>query len=83
MKARGVVRLTPADAGARVTIRSLIPHAEGEPSMTDTVGILESWTDGLLRIRTKSGAVVQVDEGAMIAGRIIPSRFAQSGEERS
>ena len=81
MRARGVVRITPADAGSRVTVRSRIPHRRGEPSMTDTVGVLESWTDGVLRIRTRRGQLVEVSEQSVVAARMISAGFPQSGEE--
>lgn len=82
MRARGVVRITPADTGARVTIRSRIPQPGGGPSMTDTVGTLESWSDGVLRIRRKTGDIVELDETLLVAARTISAGFPQSGEER-
>ena len=81
MRARGIVRITPADTGARVSIRSLIPHPGAGPTMTDTVGILESWIDGVLRIRRKTGEIVHVEEAALVAARTIPAPFPQSGQE--
>lgn len=73
MKARGVVRITPADVGSRVSVRARIPAEPGEPSMSDTVGMLESWTDGVLRIRRRDGVVAEVDQQALIAARTIPA----------
>lgn len=82
MKARGVVRVTPADTGSRVTIRSLVRDPRDGPSMTDTVGVLESWTDGVLRIRKRSGEVVALDERTLVAGRTIPAAFPHSAQEK-
>lgn len=79
MRARGVVRITPDDVGRRVTVRARIPqHRPGEPSMTDRVGVLESWAEGVLRIRTRDGSLAEVAESALVAARVIsaepPSR---------
>lgn len=80
MKARGVIRITPDDVGQRVTVRALIDHAPGEPSMSDTVGVLRSWDAGELRIERRDGTLVSIAETSVIAGRIIfvqapPRRF--------
>ncbi|HWH31659.1 MAG TPA: hypothetical protein VNU01_03205 [Egibacteraceae bacterium] len=76
-----MVRITPADTGSRVSVRRRIPHEQGQPSMTDVVGVLESWSDGVLRIRTKRGELVDVDEPSLVAGRIISVGFPQTGGE--
>lgn len=81
MRARGVVRITPADTGARVSIRSRIPHPDGGPTMTDTVGVLESWTNGVLRIRRKTGEIVNLEEAALVAARTIPAPIPPSGQD--
>ena len=82
MRARGVVRISPADTGARVTVRSLLPEPGDGPTMTDTVGILESWTDGVLRIRRKNGELVTLTETSVVAARTISAAFPPSGEEK-
>ena len=82
MKARGVVRITPADAGARVSIRSRLNQPGAGPSMTDTVGTLLEWTDGVLRIHSNRGAVVTLNESDLVAARIIPERIPQTEQER-
>jgi N-acetylglutamate synthase len=69
-----VVRLTPADVGRRVTVRSRIGGDHGGPRHTDAVGVLESWQAGVLRIRRRDGAVAEVAETALVAGRVIPDR---------
>lgn len=81
MKAQGVVRITPTDTGSRVSVRRRIPHEPGQPSMTDVVGVLESWTDGSLRIRTKRGDVVEVAESSLVAGRTISVGFPQTDDK--
>lgn len=72
MNARYVVRITPADVGARVSVRSRIPAADGQPSTTDTLGILEAWSGGVLRIARADGARISVREADLLAARRIP-----------
>lgn len=82
MKARGVIRITPADIGARVSVRARIPAAPGEPTMSDTVGVLEAWADGVLRIRRRDGVLAEVDQRALIAARTIPASLPFPDEKR-
>jgi len=82
MKARGVVRITPADVGARVSVRARIAAEPGEPTMSDTVGVLESWTDGVLRIRRRNGVLAEVDQRALIAARTIVGGLPFTDEKR-
>lgn len=75
MRARYVIRITPADVGQRVSVRSWLDDAaerESGPAHTDTLGTLESWEDGVLAIRRKDGTLTQVDEASMVAGKVIP-----------
>ncbi|MFC9466362.1 GNAT family N-acetyltransferase [Streptomyces coelicoflavus] len=71
------VRITTADVGKRVSVRRLSePGAAGE-KFTDTVGVLTSWTDGVLLITRKSGECVRVAESALVAGKVVPSAPAR------
>lgn len=72
MNARYVVRITPSDVGARVSVRSRIPAAAGQPSTTDTLGVLETWSDGVLRIARADGTRTTVREADLLAARRIP-----------
>ena len=72
MKARLVVRITPADVGSRVSGRSRIAAQPGEPSTTDTVGQLLAWQDGYLRIQRRDGTVAQLPETDLLAGKVVP-----------
>lgn len=74
-----VVRITPADVGQRVSVRSRLPAEDGEPSTTDTVGRLLDWTDEVLTIRKRDGTEVQVAEPDMVAGKVIPEAPARRG----
>ncbi|WP_399888413.1 GNAT family N-acetyltransferase [Streptomyces sp. BBFR51] len=66
------VRITTADVGKRVSVRCLSePRVAGE-KFTDTVGVLTSWTDGVLLITRKSGESVRVAQSALVAGKVVP-----------
>lgn len=70
--ARLVVTVTPADLGQRVSLRRRL--ATGEYS--DVVGVLESWSDpgpsGVLRVRRRGGEIVEIPEGILVAGKVVP-----------
>lgn len=72
MNARYVVRITAADVGARVSVRSRIPAGDGAPSATDTLGVLEDWSQGVLRIARADGTRVDLREADLLAARRIP-----------
>lgn len=83
MKARGVVRISPADVGARVSVRARIPEPGDGPSMTDTVGILERWTDdGILCIRRRDGELVEIDAQLLVAARTFVAELRPRNIER-
>lgn len=67
-------RLGHGDVGSRVTIRRWVDDPERGPIPSDVVGHLESWADGVLTIRTRSGDAVAVDEGSILASKVIPPR---------
>jgi ribosomal protein S18 acetylase RimI-like enzyme len=60
--------IDPSDTGARVSVR----HALADGRRTDVLGVLESWRDGRLAIRTSGGQLVEVDEGDLVAARTVP-----------
>lgn len=66
--ARLALRLTPTDVGRRVTVRSALP----DDRYSDTIGTLESWSDGILTIRRRDDSVVQVREDSLVAGKVVP-----------
>jgi N-acetylglutamate synthase len=72
MRARFQIRITPADVGERVSVRARITAGPGEPSTTDTLGVLRTWEDGLLRIERRDGTVADIFEQDLLAGRRIP-----------
>ncbi|MFF9484347.1 GNAT family N-acetyltransferase [Streptomyces sp. NPDC014676] len=71
------VRITTADVGKRVSVRSLIEHGPSGERFTDTVGVLTSWDNGVLRITRKSGESVRVAESSLVAGKVVPSAPAR------
>jgi hypothetical protein len=79
MRARYVVRITPADVGQRVTIRARTHSCPGEPSSTDTVGVLRSWAGGVLCVERRDGETVRIVETDLLAARVIPSSRGHRG----
>ncbi|MFJ8592661.1 GNAT family N-acetyltransferase [Streptomyces sp. NPDC093598] len=71
------VRITAADVGKRVSVRSLIEHGAPGEKFTDTVGVLTSWDNGVLLITRKSGESVRIAESALVAGKAVPSAPAR------
>lgn len=67
-----MVRITPGDVGRRVSVRSRIVAAAGDPSTTDTIGRLLEWDDGQLRLERRDGSVATLNEADLLAGRVIP-----------
>lgn len=66
------VRITPSDVGKRVSVRSLTGAGERGGRFTDTLGILTSWTGGVLGITRRDGERVEVEEVSMVAGKVVP-----------
>ncbi|MEV5568578.1 hypothetical protein AB0L06_00895 [Spirillospora sp. NPDC052269] len=66
--ARLVVSVTPADVGERVSLRRRLPTGE----YSDVVGVLESWSKGLLKVRRRGGELVDVPEAIVVAGKVVP-----------
>jgi GNAT superfamily N-acetyltransferase len=71
------VRITAADVGKRVSVRCLTEHEATGEKFTDTVGVLTSWTHGVLLITRKSGESVRIPEAALVAGKVVPSAPAR------
>ncbi|MBT2208586.1 hypothetical protein [Actinomadura sp. NEAU-AAG7] len=66
--ARLVVSISGADVGQRVSLRRRLPTGE----YSDVVGVLESWADGLLTVRRRTGELVEVPEATVVAGKVVP-----------
>ncbi|WP_129840708.1 GNAT family N-acetyltransferase [Streptomyces sp. RFCAC02] len=68
-----VVRITPADVGKRVSVRSLTGPGEPAAVFTDTVGILTSWADGVVAVTRRDGRTVPLAEADLVAGKVVPA----------
>ncbi|MET9882445.1 GNAT family N-acetyltransferase [Streptomyces sp. NPDC006430] len=66
------IRITPADVGKRVSVRRVENGTSGSPALTDTVGVLTSWDQGVLTITRKSGESVRIAESTLVAGKVVP-----------
>ena len=71
MKGGLVVRITPADVGRRVSVRSAVAAQPGQPSTTDTLGYLRRWEDGELTIERRDGSLAVIQDGDLLAGKVI------------
>jgi hypothetical protein len=74
MRGRYAVRVTPADAGQRVSVRARTHAPAGEPQTTDAVGVLRAWADGILLVERRDGTVAEIPETDVVAARVIPAR---------
>jgi hypothetical protein len=63
-----VITVTPADIGQRVSLRRLLVTGE----YSDVVGILQSWSDGVLVVRRRTDELVEIDEKVLVAGKVVP-----------
>lgn len=71
------VRIGPGDVGKRVSVRSLTGSADGGPAFTDTVGVLTSWTDGVLSVTRRDGQGVRIAASDLVAGKVVPAAPAR------
>ncbi|MEV6958872.1 GNAT family N-acetyltransferase [Streptomyces sp. NPDC051207] len=71
------VRITAADVGKRVSVRCLTVPGGTPGKFTDTVGVLTSWTDGVLHITRRSGESVRIPEATLVAGKVVPAAPAR------
>ncbi|WFB07577.1 GNAT family N-acetyltransferase [Streptomyces sp. LX-29] len=71
------VRITPADVGKRVSVRRRSDTGGGHPAFTDTVGVLTSWTAGVLEITRRTGETVRIAESSLVAGKVVPAAPAR------
>ena len=46
----------------------------GGPAMTDLLGVMESWADGVTTVRGESGAVTSIDIADIVTGKPVPPR---------
>ncbi|WP_078856544.1 GNAT family N-acetyltransferase [Streptomyces sp. NBRC 109706] len=70
--ARLEVRITPADVGKRVSIRTLAEPDGRSGRFTDTLGVLTAWRSGVLYVTHRTGRSVRLSESALVAGKVVP-----------
>ncbi|MGH3244303.1 MAG: hypothetical protein ACRDNL_28280 [Spirillospora sp.] len=66
--ARLVVSISAADVGRRISLRRRLPTGE----YSDVVGVLESWSGGVLAVRRRDGELVEIPEKIMVAAKVVP-----------
>lgn len=66
------VRITPADIGARVTVRARSGVSDHGPPLTDTVGLLRSWSHGVLEVERRDGTIARIAEADVVAAKTLP-----------
>ncbi|MFE3519894.1 GNAT family N-acetyltransferase [Streptomyces sp. NPDC059166] len=71
------VRITPADVGKRVSVRSGVNTGGQGAKFTDTVGVLTSWDEGVLSVTTRRGENVRIAQAALVAGKVVPAAPAR------
>ncbi|MFI1395190.1 GNAT family N-acetyltransferase [Streptomyces sp. NPDC020681] len=71
------VRITPIDVGKRVSVRRTADSSAGAEKFTDTVGVLTSWTEGVLVITRRTGEIVRIPESSLVAGKVVPAAPAR------
>jgi hypothetical protein len=76
------IRISPNDVGQRVSIRHRI--VDEQASLTDLLGYLRSWGDGLLLVEQESGETRAVLEKDVVAAKVIPPKSVRkaAGEPR-
>ena len=72
------VRISPADVGRRVTVR----HRIDGPQLTDVVGVLRSWSDGVLRVERRTGEVVVVPARYVVAANVVTPELSADAMQR-
>ncbi|KPC73205.1 acetyltransferase, partial [Streptomyces sp. NRRL F-6602] len=71
------VRITPDDVGKRVSVRAFTDTGTGDARFTDTVGVLTSWTGGVLSITRRSGESGSAPGAALPAPKTAPAAPAR------
>ncbi|MFD7505489.1 GNAT family N-acetyltransferase [Streptomyces sp. NPDC059850] len=71
------VRITPGDVRKRVSVRLLTGDLSGPGKFTDVVGVLTSWTEGVLHITRRTGESIRIEESSLVAGKVVPAAPAR------
>lgn len=76
-EARKPPGLGPHVVGRRVVVRRVLPGRTGPtggPAMTDVLGVMESWADGVTTVRDESGTVTTIAIADIVSGKPVPPR---------
>jgi GNAT superfamily N-acetyltransferase len=71
------IRISPSDVGKRVSVRRLSDAEAPVAKFTDTVGVLTSWTGGVLVITRRTGESVRIPQSTLVAGKVVPAEPAR------
>ena len=63
------IRVSSRDVGQRVTLRY---RTNADPPLTDVVGWIRSWSDGLITVQQRDGRLVALAENDLVAGKVLP-----------
>ncbi|NBO78883.1 MAG: hypothetical protein EBV27_04495, partial [Actinobacteria bacterium] len=81
MAAIGRLRISPSDLGRRVSVR----HFDGS-NLTDTLGILVSWTNdwpkGIIQIEKKDNSIEEIVSGNIFAAKVVEPEIGALDLER-
>lgn len=69
--------LNPHHIGQRVVVRRVLPGETGPtggPALTDVLGVLESWADGVLAVRREDDSLVSIPVADVVLGKPVPPR---------
>ncbi|HSV38565.1 MAG TPA: hypothetical protein VLI04_07375 [Nocardioidaceae bacterium] len=67
--------LGPHCVGLRVVVRRVLPGETGPtggPALTDVLGVMESWADGLTTVRTAADELVTIEVADIVSGKPVP-----------
>lgn len=73
---RFVTSVAPSDVGSRVSLRRSVPDGK----FTDVVGVLEGWSDGVIRVRRRDGSLVEFGADTLVAGKVVPEPSRRTRE---
>ncbi|RVX44625.1 hypothetical protein EDD27_7368 [Nonomuraea polychroma] len=77
MAARLVIAITTQNIGQRITTRRRVPGG-----YRDAVGTLESWENGVLKVRKRDGTLVEIFEETLVAAKVVPAAPPRPGQSQ-
>ncbi|OMI39996.1 putative acetyltransferase [Streptomyces sparsogenes DSM 40356] len=60
-----------------MSVRLTVTDGESGARFTDVVGVLTSWTGGVLCVTRRTGAEVRIPESSLVAGKVVPAAPAR------